>query len=315
MMHAFSMRAIPCLLSAFCFSNSLRAQPGVPVLFEDFETVRADGLYASLLAHRLLDIASGRGVGGGTALRATYVGNNQGSERIVVNYGLPQPLLEATLNFDVKFEAGFQFVRGGKLHGFFPENGIAGGNPIEPDGWSTKLMWGSGGSVANYTYHQDMEGTFGEGGQSVVPFRFEPDRYHAMSYHVKVNDPPSSSNGFFHVYIDGKLVTRQDNLRLRAVGGENTTIYQVTFNTFHGGQSTSWAPKNPDGSYATVYALFDNFAVTKGLAIRRFPGEAPPVTRLAPAHRPRLWFDGTGNEPVFRVDGRLLMPTPSPFIR
>ena len=44
-------------------------------------------------------------------------------------------------------------------------------------------------------------------------------------------------------------------------------IQRFLISTFHGGSSKSWAPKNEDGSYATVYARFDNFMVYEGLVL------------------------------------------------
>jgi hypothetical protein len=88
--------------------------------------------------------------------------------------------------------------------------------------------------------------------------------------------------------------------------------YQFIFETFHGGSSERWAPTNPDGSFATVHALFDNFEVYEGLNIRETPGmgDTPPVPVLlpSPADQPRLCVNCPEAEGAYTVNGRFLSP-------
>lgn len=248
------------------------SEAATPVLFEDFESPRTTGLYAALVQHPLLDIAAGKGVGGGTALRATYAGFEEGSRRIVVAYPLPKPGDEFTLNYDVLFEDGFQFTRGGKLHGLGPTRPLSGGDPVRPDGWSARVVFRPQGEVQTYSYHQDMQGKFGEGGVRLQPFRFEIGRYYAVSLQVRVNTPAASSNGFVRLYLDGRLVEERENLRFRSQDGDSTRISRFLFSTFHGGSTPAFAPRNAAGGFTTVYACFDNIAVYPGRRIRSKPG-------------------------------------------
>ena len=59
-------------------------------------------------------------------------------------------------------------------------------------------------------------------------------------------------------------MTNHEGVIFRNAGGDNTKIRTLLFSTFHGGNKPKWAPKNPDGTYATVYADFDNIAVHQG---------------------------------------------------
>ncbi|MCC5875845.1 MAG: hypothetical protein JJU11_06470, partial [Candidatus Sumerlaeia bacterium] len=211
---------------------------------------------------------------GGTALKVRYEGFEQGSRRVVRQIPLGESGDEYTLQFDVRFDDDFQFVRGGKLHGLGPSRPIAGGNDMRPDGWSARANFASGGETRTYLYNQDQPGRFGTGKRN-PDFTFTPGQYHAISFHVKVNDP-EEANGFAHIYVDGELIIPHDEVRFRGEDGDNTLIDRVLFSTFHGGSSPVWAPVDEDGEFTTVFAWYDNFAVYRGKQIRQKPGDDRP---------------------------------------
>jgi N-sulfoglucosamine sulfohydrolase len=248
---------------------------GVPkaVLAMDFETVPPGGPAERLLQHEKLTLAPGAGVGASTGLRAEYTGYEEGSERIVKRLYLPGPGLEFSLNYDVRFDRDFQFVKGGKLLGLGPDRHITGGRPIVPEGWSARVMFRSGGAARLYTYHQDMPGQYGDPGEIQQPFRFERDRYYSVSLHVRVNDPPEAANGFSRLYIDGELIERHEDLRLRGTPGKASLINKFMFSSFHGGHMPEWAPRDEQGNYMTVHATFDNIAVYEGEHVRTVAGQ------------------------------------------
>ena len=261
------MRILALVLATLCLSS---AAPVTPALSEDFES---NGPIASrLLRDPRLTLAEGQGVGGGRALQAAYIGGPMGSERLVNQMPLGERGLDYTLNYDVKFADDFQFVGGGKLHGLGPDRPVTGGDPIRPDGWSARVMWREKGRVELYTYHQDQKDKYGDHGEVVRETFFAPGRYYAVSLHVRVNSEGDRADGFIRLYIDGVLVERHEKLRLRGAETPDTLISGFLFSTFHGGNDPGWAPKNADGSYATVHALFDNFVVWRGERIRERPG-------------------------------------------
>lgn len=240
------------------------------ILFEDFEAAEPEGLHERLENHGLLSIAEGDGVDGSNGLKADYVGYDRGSERIVRRHSLKKAVSEATLSYDVKFPEDFQFVRGGKLHGLGPQSPVTGGHDREPHRWSARVVFSGNGSVRTYVYDQTEDVTYGVGRGPDNGFTFSREQYHAVSMHMRLNDP-EQSNGFVNIYVDDKRVVTHDGLRIRATGGENTLIQNFLFSTFHGGSSPSWAPVDEDGEYTTVHAYFDNFAVHEGEAIREAP--------------------------------------------
>ena len=88
---------------------------------------------------------------------------------------------------------------------------------------------------------------------------------------MRVNDDPEVANGFSRLYIDGELVERHENLRLRGADNEASLINKFMFSSFHGGHMPEWAPRDEDGNYKTVYATFDNISVYEGEHIRVAP--------------------------------------------
>jgi N-sulfoglucosamine sulfohydrolase len=244
-----------------------------PVLSMDFESVSPGGPADDLLQHQKLTLAAGAGLNGSTGLRAEYTGYEKGSERIVRHVFLPQPGLEFSLNYDVLFDKDFQFVRGGKLLGLGPKKHITGGRPIVPEGWSARVTFKDGGAVKLYTYHQDMQGQYGDRGAIQASFKFEKERYYSVSLHVRVNDPPEVSNGFSRLYVDGVLIEQHEDLRLRGNDGEASMINKFMFSSFHGGHRPNNAPRDEDGNYKTVHATFDNISVYEGEHIRTKVGQ------------------------------------------
>ena len=237
----------------------------------DFDTVLPGGPAEYLLQHEKLSLAPGAGVGSSTGLRAEYEGSGIGSERIVRHAFLPEPGLEFSLNYDVRFDKDFQFVKGGKLLGLGPKDHIAGGRPLVPSGWSARVTFKDGGAARLYTYHQDQPGQYGDRPAVQNPFEFDRERYYSVSLHVRVNDPPEAANGFSRLYVDGELIESHEGLRLRGTGGESSLINKFMFSSFHGGHMPEWAPKDEEGNYKTVYATFDNIAVYEGELVKSAP--------------------------------------------
>ncbi len=235
-----------------------------PIWSINFEHSPTD---SEFLKHPRLGLAPGEGVEESTALRTEYVGYDRGSKRVIRIIDLPEKMDAATLNFDVKFGQSFQFVRGGKLHGFGPKRRITGGREMKPDGWSARIMFKSKGRVNTYTYCQNKDSKYGVGGKKLQNFRFERNQYYSISLYVRLNDP-EKTNGVSMIYVNGTPVVKDDNIQFRAVEGEKTLIQKFLFSTFHGGSNPGWAPKREDGSYATVTAYFDNFSVHPGKYIR-----------------------------------------------
>jgi hypothetical protein len=237
---------------------------------ESFDGTSLTGFGTAVVNHKHAYLVSGKGVNGSKAIKVNYVGNSEGSERVIVNYRIPRAL-QYTLNFDVNFCSGFDFAKGGKLHGLGPANPVAGGNDVTSARWSARGMFKSLGGLQSYIYSQNMRSQYGD----VViarDFKFQPGRYYAITYQVGLNNPATMSNGFMKVYVDGRLLITHSNIKFRSTSAIESEISTLMFNTFHGGHTSEWAPRNADGSYATDCAYYDNFAAYPFLRVRTAPG-------------------------------------------
>lgn len=241
-----------------------------PAVKETFDGTTMTGFGNAVLDEGNVYLVSGKGVNGSKALKVNYVGNSQGSQRVIVNYKLPRAL-KYTLNFDVNFCSGFDFRKGGKLHGLGPANPVAGGNDVTSARWSARGMFRSLGGLQSYVYSQNMASQYGD----VViakDFHFQPGRYYAITYQVALNNPATYSNGYMKVFVDGVEIIYHKNIKFRSTESLDSQIQTLMFNTFHGGNSSDWAPRNADGSYATDCAYYDNFAAYPALRVRTAPG-------------------------------------------
>ena len=253
------------------FKKMLGERNGL-VFHEGFETPDEDGLYGALASDEHLEVVEGEGVDGGHALKTTYEGSMKGSERITNRYQFGERGLEYTLNYDVKFDEDFQFVKGGKLHGLGPDSPITGGKAMRPDGWSARVTFKEAGSLRSYLYCQNKNGQYGTG-VDAPGFHFEKEKYYAVSLHVRLNEKSSERDGFAHIYINGKRVIKHDGVRFRGEVGEETLISTFLFSTFHGGHVPQCAPRNSEGGFADVHAYFDNIAIYRGKNVRAQSGE------------------------------------------
>lgn len=139
-------------------------------------------------------------------------------------------------------------------------------------------MFRPGGGIQSYVYSQNRAGQYGD---VVIArnFHFEPGRYYAITYQVVLNRPASSSNGYMRVFVNGKPLIEHINIMFRRAESLDSQISTLMFNTFHGGHTPDWAPRNPDGTYAVTCAYFDNFAASPSLQVRTEPGGGSyPVT-------------------------------------
>jgi hypothetical protein len=231
------------------------------VLFkEDFNArTRQAGRF---LANRYIALAEKAGRDGSDAIRVTYAGYERGSQRVVVRLPMSAKARAATLSFDVKFEKGFDFVLGGKLHGIGPARPITGGATRLPAGWSARAMFKKQGRIATYLYDQNKDKKWGIGHTTEKPV-FTPGEWQAVALKVTLN-APGRADGSTRVLVDGNEVLHTGNVEFRGKGGAETLIQTFLFSTFHGGHKPRHAPRGEDGKYRKVYALFDNFLVVEG---------------------------------------------------
>ncbi len=212
--------------------------------------------------HIKLDAADKSGV-----VNVTYKGGKFGPHAVnTPQYyiTLDKPNDEATLEYEVFFEKGFDFNRGGKIHGLASAKAISGGNKSVAD-FSVRLMWRSGGNGEAYLYVPpelqtseykksctEQNASYGDSlGRG--KFKFVPNAWNKIKVYVKLNDV-GKHNGIVRVFHNGKEAIECDCVTFR--NNKSTQIRVFMFSTFFGGSTQDWAPK--DGQDAK----FRNFVVT-----------------------------------------------------
>lgn len=169
---------------------------------------------------------------------------------------------EILLSYSVRFEDGFNFVRGGKLPGLYGGIPISGGKiSTGYNGYSTRIVWQVDGKGGVYAYlptnsNKIKDVTYGDV-MGAGKWQFKPGKWTDVSHLVKLNDP-GMSNGRITIWIDGILIHDECGLEFRKT--PTLRINGIFFSTFFGGNDLSWASKND------TYIDFSNFRLYRYLS-------------------------------------------------
>jgi hypothetical protein len=216
--------------------------------------------WASGLSEGRVDIIEGPEAYSGKSVRVLYpkgsVGPSQGGAQWLV--ALPKSFDELFLSYRVKFGAGFDFVKGGKIPGLGGgKNNTGGAKPDGTDGWSGRMMWRSNGGAVQYLYHPDQPTIYGQdlawniGGQRI----FVPGQWVLLEHRFVMNTP-GQKDGIVQAWWDGALALERSDIRFRDVS--TFAIDAFYFSTFFGGSTADWAATKDE------YTYFDDFVISTG---------------------------------------------------
>lgn len=173
--------------------------------------------------------------------------------------GIPAPFVklpparEYVLDYQVRFEQDFEWVKGGKLPGLVGGSHTSGCERVEPDGWSARFMWHERGQIDLYLYHQDRRSGCGDTYRPPQPAFFQKGRWGRITERVRVN-APGQADGSIEVWLDGRPAIHLPRVRLRGNVSETVALIDaVSLQTFYGGSSSSWAP--PRATHTTFSAF------------------------------------------------------------
>jgi hypothetical protein len=205
--------------------------------------------------------------------RATYPAGKIGGSSatgLPANYVNIPPANEYYLDYEVIFETGWIWNKGGKLPGLVGGAHTSGCDPIVKDGWSARFMWHGGGGGHFYYYHQNRVNNCGD----EINFAGNPtmkiDGKNRITEHVVIN-APGQSDGSAEAWLNGKKVVTLNGVKWRgSVAATIAMVDQVSLQTFYGGSTNDWAPSS------TTHATFTGFVVRKDLPDFAKPFE--PVT-------------------------------------
>ncbi|WP_227370173.1 polysaccharide lyase [Halomonas sp. M20] len=148
-----------------------------------------------------------------------------------------QGVERACLRYKIRFEPGFDFVKGGKLPGLYGGDAPSGGEEVTGyNGFSMRFMWRENGQGELYEYIANSDEEYGLSvGRG--DWYFPTGRWVTVEQELILNDP-DRENGIARVWIDGQPILEQQNIVYRRTG--DLTIDGVMFSTFFGGNGKEW---------------------------------------------------------------------------
>ncbi|KAF8798713.1 polysaccharide lyase family 14 protein [Phlegmacium glaucopus] len=194
------------------------------------------------------------------------------------------------VTYELAFDAGFDWVKGGKLPGIrggLNSTGCSGGNKADgQDCFSSRLMWRTGGSAEVYAYiptpndlcsnkNITCNSDFGVSIQRGA-FAFVSGQWNRITMLVQMNNPPDLANGKVAVYFNDIPAISQSNLQIRST---NTVAANGLYlSTFFGGSDASWSTP------VTTHTYFRNIQLWGSSAASNLTGQL--VNSDAPMGRP-----------------------------
>lgn len=153
----------------------------------------------------------------------------------------------ACLQYKVRFEPGFNFVKGGKLPGLYGGDAPSGGDEVTGDGFSMRFMWRENGQGELYEYVVNKDSDYGKSvGRGL--WTFPTGRWVTIEQEIILNDP-QKKNGIARVWIDGEPILEQRGIVYRTQG--DVYVDGLMFSTFFGGHGEKWrTPRDQTADFA-----------------------------------------------------------------
>ena len=143
---------------------------------------------------------------------------------------------DLTFEYDVKFDEGFPWSKGGKIAGISGGKGYTGGKDTSAgDGWSARIMWREGGRLIPYVYHYGQTSEYGDTFGKTLGYVTAGATHH-IKYYVALNTA-SNKDGILKIYLDEKLVLDKNDIVFRT---DDSKIDTIHLSFFAGGSTTDW---------------------------------------------------------------------------
>jgi len=218
--------------------------------------------------------SNGTSPDGGIAMQVNYpagsFSNATGGAQFYSLWNSTTPFQSMLVSYEIAFDEGFNWVKGGKLPGLRGGpvlNGCDGGKqPNGSDCFSARLMWRTDGEGEVYAYIPQTDLCNDSGiicnsdfGISVDrgSFSFPSGQWSRISLLVQLNSPPSESNGFVAMYFNDVAAISQSGLQMRSSSA--ATAGGLFFSTFFGGNDSTWATPVDTHTYFRNFQLWGSF--------------------------------------------------------
>ncbi|MBN8414377.1 hypothetical protein LCL99_11535 [Halomonas denitrificans] len=157
----------------------------------------------------------------------------------------------ACLSYRVRFEQGFDFVKGGKLPGLFGGEAPSGGDDVTGEnGFSMRYMWRENGQGELYEYVVGGDNDYGD---SIARgrFSFPSGQWVTLEQEIILNDP-GQANGVARVWVNGQPLIEQTDITYRT--SDSVHIDGLMFSTFFGGHGKDWrTPRDQHVDFADFH--------------------------------------------------------------
>lgn len=148
---------------------------------------------------------------------------------------------EYTFEYEVRFDSGFPWSKGGKIAGFSGGKGYTGGDGALArtlgDGFSVRIMWREEGRLIPYVYHAGMAEGEDYGDTFGVTLGYVTNtQAHKIKYYAKLNTG-SEANGILRIYLDDVEVLNKTDILYRT---DDSKIDTAHLAFFAGGSTSDW---------------------------------------------------------------------------
>lgn len=168
---------------------------------------------------------------------------------------------KCTVEYQVMFPVGFDFVKGGKLPGLCGGTSPGGGKKSDgSDGFSARIMWREQGQIFQYMYWMERapDKRWGDdlawidinGDQK--PFSFIPGKWHTIKTEITMNTP-GERDGNIMSWFDGALAL--STVGAFRASGATFGIDSFNFTTFFGGNTLDRAPIKDEKVYFADFII------------------------------------------------------------
>jgi hypothetical protein len=141
-----------------------------------------------------------------------------------------------TFEYEIRFDSGFPWSKGGKIPGLSGGAGYTGGEPAwAGDGFSVRIMWREGGRLIPYVYHYNQPENFGDTFGATLGYVTDT-KAHKIKYYIVLNTG-SNSDGILKIYLDDILVFEKRDIVFRT---DHSKIDTAHIAIFAGGSTPDW---------------------------------------------------------------------------
>lgn len=169
-------------------------------------------------------------------------------------YNLPTSHDKISMSYTIKFEDGFDFVKGGKLPGLCGGNCSRGASTPTTGGFSVRFAWKKNGYLDVMTF---VPNTVKPGNYTGVKLpKLEPGKIYVLTQQIVLNDI-GKQNGYLAVLLDGKKVYEKSDVTFRV--SPSVHIDSFLFSTFFGGSNDTYSATKDEYAYFGKFKISENF--------------------------------------------------------